>query len=80
MPNLAEATAYLLLSPLVTNPTPLSLPEVTTKIVMMIMMKIRLKMITLVITKNKISHLLLIIIDGESIIMIMLSCLSGVLG
>ena len=57
MPNLAEATAYLLLSPLVTNPTPLSLPEVTTKIVMMIMIKIRLQMIVLVITKNKIHTL-----------------------
>ena len=54
MPNLAEATAYLLLRPLVTNPTP---PEVTTKIVMMIMVKIRLKMMVLVITKNKIHTL-----------------------
>ena len=53
MPNLAEATAYLLLRPLVPNPTTLSLPEVTTKIVMMIMIKIRLKMIVLVITKTK---------------------------
>ena len=50
LPNLAEATAYLLLRPLVPNPTPLSLPEV---IVMMIMIKIRLEMIVLVITKTK---------------------------
>ena len=77
MPNLAEATAYLLLRPLVTNPTPLSLPEVTTKIVMMIIIKIRLQMIVLVITKNKIHTL------SSSLLMVNLlssCCLSGVLG
>ena len=61
MPNLAEATAYLLLRPLLPNFTPLSLPEVTTKIVMGV-----------VITKKQNLHLVLIIIVDEYI-MIMLS-------
>ena len=50
---MAEATAYLLLRPFLPNFTPFSLPEVTTKIVMMIMIKIRLKMIVLVVIKTK---------------------------
>ena len=54
---MAEATAYLLIRTFLPNPTPLSLPEVTTKIVMMIKIKMRLKMIVLVITKNKIHTL-----------------------